>query len=218
MINNIIKNAKTRMEKSIDSLKSELAKLRTGRAHPSLLEHIMVSYYGNPTPLNQIANVAIENSRTLMVTPWEKNMVSDIEKAIMTANLGLNPNTAGTVIRIPMPPLTEERRKSLGKVVREEAERARVSIRNIRRDANQELKTLLKDKAISEDEDHRAQASIQKTTDAILSFRNSSGIPCAPISPSPEKVSETQIILPPTAIFVKLPILRNPFGQPITAT
>ncbi len=168
MINNIFKDAKARMEKSIEALKSELAKLRTGRAHPSLLEHIMVSYYGNPTPLNQVANVAIENSRTLIVTPWEKNLVSDIEKAIMTANLGLNPNTAGTVIRIPMPPLTEERRKSLGKVVREEAERARVAVRNIRRDANQELKTLLKDKAISEDEDHRAQASIQKTTDEYI--------------------------------------------------
>jgi ribosome recycling factor len=168
MINNIIKEAKNRMDKSVDALRGELAKLRTGRAHPSLLEHIMVSYYGNPTPLSQIANVSIENSRTLMVTPWEKNMVSDIEKAIMTANLGLNPNTAGTVIRIPMPPLTEERRKSLAKVVREEAERARVAVRNIRRDANQELKTLLKDKAISEDEDHRAQASIQKTTDEYI--------------------------------------------------
>src|SRR3990167_5781798 len=168
MINNIIKNAKTRMEKSIDSLKSELAKLRTGRAHPSLLEHIQVSYYGNPTPLNQVANVAIENARTLMVTPWDKNMVAEIEKAILKADLGLNPNTAGLVIRIPMPPLTEERRRSLTKVVREEAERARVSIRNIRRDANQELKTLLKDKAISEDEDHRAQATIQKTTDEFV--------------------------------------------------
>lgn len=168
MINAVIKDAKIRMEKSIDSLKSELAKLRTGRAHPSLLEHISVSYYGNSTPLSQVANVAIENARTLTVTPWEKHMVSDIEKAIMTANLGLNPNTAGTVIRIPMPPLTEERRKSLGKVVREEAERARVAIRNIRRDANQEFKALLKDKAISEDDDHRAQASIQKTTDEFI--------------------------------------------------
>src|SRR3990167_3258208 len=168
MINNITKETKSRMEKCIDALKYELAKLRTGRAHPSLLEHIMVSYYGAMTPLSQVASVAIENSRTLTVTPWEKSIVSDIEKAIMTANLGLNPNTAGTVIRIPMPPLTEERRKSLGKVVREEAERARVSIRNIRRDANQELKTLLKDKAISEDEDHRAQASIQKTTDEYI--------------------------------------------------
>ena len=168
MSNNITRDAKQRMEKSIDSLKQELAKLRTGRAHPSLLEHVMVNYYGNPTPLSQVANIAIENSRTLIVTPWEKNIVSDIEKAILMANLGLNPNTAGTVIRIPMPPLTEERRKSLGKVVREEAERARVAVRNIRRDANQELKTLLKDKAISEDEDRRAQASIQKTTDEYI--------------------------------------------------
>lgn len=165
MINNILKDAKNRMEKSIDSLKSELVKLRTGRAHPGLLEHIMVNYYGNATPLNQIANVAVENARTLMITPWEKNMVSEIEKAILTANLGLNPNTAGTVIRIPMPLLTEERRKSLGKVVREEAENTRVAIRNIRRDANQEFKTLLKDKTISEDEERRAQTTIQKTTD-----------------------------------------------------
>lgn len=168
MISTIIRDAKARMEKSIDSLRGELAKLRTGRAHPSLLEHIMVSYYGNPTPLSQVANVAIENSRTLTVTPWEKSMVSDIEKAILTANLGLNPNTAGMVIRIPMPPLTEERRKSLGKVVREEAERARVSIRNIRRDANQEFKTLLKDKAISEDEEHAAEALMQKATDEFV--------------------------------------------------
>jgi len=168
MINNITRDTKSRMEKSIDALKQELAKLRTGRAHPSLLEHLTVNYYGNPTPLNQVANIAIENARTLMVTPWEKTMVQEIEKAIMTANLGLNPNTAGTVIRIPMPPLTEERRKSLGKVVREEAERARVAIRSIRRDANQELKTLLKDKKISEDEEHRAQTTVQKTTDEFV--------------------------------------------------
>lgn len=168
MINNITKEARHRMEKSVDALRSELAKLRTGRAHPSLLEHIMVNYYGTQTQLNQVANVAIENSRTLMITPWEKSMVSEIEKAILTANLGLNPNTAGTVIRIPMPPLTEERRKNLGKVVREEAERARVSIRNIRRDANQELKTLLKDKTISEDEERRAETIMQKTTDEFV--------------------------------------------------
>jgi ribosome recycling factor len=168
MISNITRDAKTRMEKSIESLKQELAKLRTGRAHPSLLEHIMVSYYGTPTPLSQVANVAVENARTLMITPWEKNVVQDIEKAILTANLGLNPNTAGTTIRIPMPPLTEERRKSLTKVVGGEAERARVAVRNIRRDANQELKTLLKDKKISEDEDRTAQATIQKTTDDFI--------------------------------------------------
>lgn len=165
MINDIMRDAKQRMEKSVDSLKQELVKLRTGRAHTSLLDHIMVNYYGVPTQLNQVANVSVENARTLMVTPWEKNIVPDIEKAIMSANLGLNPNTAGTVIRIPMPPLTEERRKSLGKVVREEAEQARVAIRNIRRDANQELKNLLKEKAISEDEERRAQTATQKTTD-----------------------------------------------------
>jgi ribosome recycling factor len=168
MINTITRDAKSRMEKSIDALRQELAKLRTGRAHPSLLEHIMVSYYGTPTPLSQIANIAVENARTLMITPWEKNLVQDIEKAILTANLGLNPNTAGTTIRIPMPPLTEERRKSLVKVVSGEAERARVSVRNIRRDANQELKTLLKDKKISEDEERGAQVIIQKTTDEFV--------------------------------------------------
>ena len=168
MISNITRDAKARMEKSVESLKYELSKLRTGRAHPSLIDHVMVNYYGNPTPLSQVANIAIENSRTLMVTPWEKNIVSDIEKAILSANLGLNPNTAGTVIRIPMPPLTEERRKSLAKVVRDEAERTRVAVRNIRRDANQEFKTLLKDKAISEDEDRGAQTSMQKITDEFV--------------------------------------------------
>lgn len=168
MINNILQDAKMRMEKCIYSLKQELSKLRTGRAHPGLIEHVMVSYYGTPTPLSQVANIAIENSRTLMVTPWEKNLVPDIEKAILTANLGLNPNTAGSVIRIPMPPLTEERRKSLVKVVSSEAERARVAVRNIRRDANAEIKTLLKDKKISEDEERHAQTTIQKTTDEFV--------------------------------------------------
>ena len=168
MINHIIKDAKTRMEKSLDTLRQELAKLRTGRAHPSLLEHVMVSYYGTQTPLNQVANIVIENARTLAITPWEKNIVSEIEKAIISANLGLNPNTSGTLIRVPMPPLTEERRKSFGKVVRTEAELARVAIRNIRRDSNQEFKTLLKDKKISEDDDHRAQAQMQKMTDDFV--------------------------------------------------
>src|SRR3990167_2649478 len=168
MINEIIKDTKSRMEKTTDALKIELAKLRTGRAHPTLIEHVMVNYYGVPTPLSQVANIAVENARTLIVTPWEKHLVQDIEKAILTANLGLNPNTAGTVIRIHMPPLTEERRKSLGKVVREEAEKARVAVRNIRRDANNELKSLLKDKEISEDEEHRAQTTVQKTTDEFI--------------------------------------------------
>lgn len=168
MIEDIISHAKERMAKSITALEKELAKLRAGRAHPSLLEHIQVNYYGNSTPLNQVANVAVENARTLTVTPWEKNMIADIEKAIMTANLGLNPNTAGMVIRIPMPPLTEERRKSLAKIVREEAERARIAIRNIRRDANTDFKSLLKEKEISEDDDHRAQAAMQKETDHFI--------------------------------------------------
>jgi ribosome recycling factor len=168
MSDNIHRDAKQRMDKTVDALKHELAKLRTGRAHPSLLEHLMVNYYGVPTQLSQVANIAIENSRTLIVTPWEKNIVPDIEKAIITANLGLNPNTAGTVIRIPMPALTEDRRKSLGKVVREEGERARVAVRNIRRDANQEYKNLLKDKTISEDELRRFETIMQKTTDDMV--------------------------------------------------
>lgn len=170
MINEIISEAKTRMQKSIAALKQELAKLRTGRAHPSLLEHVRVDYYGTPTQLSQVASVSIENARTLTVSPWEKDMVSQIEKAILKADLGLNPNTAGMVIRIPMPPLTEERRKSLAKVVREEAERGRISIRNIRRDANNDFKALLKDKEISEDDDRRAQTSMQKVTDEFIAM------------------------------------------------
>ncbi len=168
MINNIAREAKLRMQKSVDALTYELTKLRTGRAHPSLLEHISVNYYGNSTPINQVANVTVENARTLMVTPWEKQMVSEIEKAILKADLGLNPSTAGTVIRIPMPPLTEERRRSLVKVVREESEKARVSVRNVRRDANHEFKQLLKDKSISEDDEHRAQTNMQKLTDEYI--------------------------------------------------
>lgn len=168
MINDIINNAKTHMEKSLVSLKTELSKLRTGRAHPSLLEHIKVDYYNVETPLNQVASITIENPRMLAVTPWEKPMVAPIEKAIRTSDLGLNPATAGTVIRVPLPPLTEERRRDLTKVVREEAERARVSIRNIRRDANNDFKELLKEKEISEDEERQAQNSIQKLTDSHI--------------------------------------------------
>ena len=168
MINEIISQVKIRMQKSIDALKQELTKLRTGRAHPGLLEHVKVSYYGVPTALSQVANISVENARTLTVTPWEKPMVVEVEKAILKADLGLNPNTAGMVIRIPMPPLTEERRRDLVKVVGEEAEKTRVAIRNIRRDANQEFKALLKEKAISEDDDHRAQTSIQKVTDEYV--------------------------------------------------
>jgi ribosome recycling factor len=168
MINDIINDAKIHMDKALAALKTELAKLRTGRAHPSILEHIKVNYYNNETPLNQVASITVENPRMLAVTPWEKSMVGPIEKAIQTSDLGLNPATAGTVIRVPLPPLTEERRKDLVKVVREEAERARVSIRNIRRDANNDFKELLKEKEISEDEERHAQNSIQKMTDSHI--------------------------------------------------
>ena len=168
MIDDIEKRTAERMGKSIDSLKHELAKIRTGRAHPSLLDHITVSYYGNEVPLSQTANITIDDPRTLAVTPWERNMVQAIEKAILTSDLGLNPASAGNVIRVPMPPLTEERRKDLVKIVRHEAENARVAIRNIRRDANNELKATLKEKQISEDQEHRSQDRIQKLTDRYI--------------------------------------------------
>lgn len=169
MINNVINDTRLRMEKSVITLKTELLKLRAGRAHPSLLEHIKVNYYNVDTPLNQVATIAIENSRMLTVTPWEKNIVGLIEKAIQKAELGLNPVTVGIMIRIPLPPLTEERRKGLGRIVRDAAEKARVVIRNIRREANNHLKELLKAKEISEDEERRAQNSIQKLTDTQIS-------------------------------------------------
>ncbi len=165
MIDDIRQDAASRLAKSVEALENELAKVRTGRAHPSLLDHITVSYYGSPTPLKQVANVSVEDGRTLVVQPWEQNMVSAVEKAILESDLGLNPNTAGTVMRIPMPPLTEERRKSLIKVVRGEAEQSRVAIRNIRRDANSDLKDLVKEKMISEDDERRGQEIIQKLTD-----------------------------------------------------
>lgn len=165
MINDIMKDAKQRMDKCVESFKTALTKLRTGRAHPSLLDHVMVDYYGTPSPLNQVANIAVEDARTLSVTPWEKPMVAAIEKAIITSDLGLNPSSAGTVIRIPLPPLTEERRKSLAKVVRDEAEKARISVRNVRRDAIADCKDLLKSKDISEDDERRAQTDVQKITD-----------------------------------------------------
>lgn len=168
MIDELKNDAELRMGKSIDSLRHELTKLRTGRAHTSLLDHVMVSYYGNDTPLNQVANVGVADARTLVISPWEKGMVQAIEKAIMTANLGLTPNTAGTVIRIPLPPLTEERRRDMTKVVRHEAEGARVAIRNIRRDANSDLKDMLKEKLVSEDQERRAQDDIQKLTDKYI--------------------------------------------------
>jgi len=165
MIDDLKKDATDRMGKCVVAFKNELKRLRTGRAHPSLLDHIRVEYYGNEVPLNQVANVALEDARTITVTPWEKQMVQVIEKAIMKSDLGLNPNTAGTVIRVPMPPLTEERRRDLTKVVRHEAENARVAVRNVRRDVMNELKEMLKEKLVSQDDDRRAQDEIQKLTD-----------------------------------------------------
>lgn len=166
MIEDIKKDASIRMSKTLDSLRTELAKIRTGRAHPSLLEHVHVEYYGSLVPISQAANVSIEDARTLAVAPWDKNMVQPLEKAIMKSDLGLNPVTAGTIIRIPLPPLTEERRISLGKVVHHEGENGKIAIRNIRRDAIQQIKGLLKNKDISEDDDHRAEQEIQQLTDS----------------------------------------------------
>lgn len=164
----IIKTAETRMRKSIDAFKTEIAKLRTGRAHPSILDHIRVSYYGNDTTINQVANINASDARTLTITPWEKNMVGPIEKAIRESDLGLNPATTGDIIRVPMPALNEERRKELIKVVRTEAETARVSIRNVRRDANNELKDSLKRKVITEDDERRQTDEIQKLTNKFI--------------------------------------------------
>jgi ribosome recycling factor len=168
MIDGLKKDVTARMTKAVDALKLELAKLRTGRAHPSLLDHITVNYYGNDVPLKQVANVSVSDARTLSVTPWEKNITAAIEKAIQLSDLGLTPSSSSGVIRVPLPSLTEQRRKDLVKVVKGEGEGARVAVRNVRRDANQELKNLLKDKKISEDEDRRAQDEIQKLTDKFV--------------------------------------------------
>lgn len=168
MIEDIKQEAAARMAKSLDNLKHDLVKVRTGRAHTSLLDHISVSYYGVDTPLNQVASIGIGDARTLLVTPWEKNMVPVVEKAILASDLGLTPSTAGNVIRIPLPPLTEERRRDLAKLVRQEGEGARVAIRNIRREANADLKDLLKEKDITEDDERRAQEAIQKLTDKYI--------------------------------------------------
>ncbi len=165
MIDEIKSDADTRMGKSIEALKGELTKLRTGRAHTSLLDHISVEYYGNATPLSQVATITVSDARTLTVTPWEKNMVGPVEKAIMTSDLGLNPATSGSVIRVPLPALTEERRKDMIRIVRHEGEQAKVAIRNIRRDANSDIKALLKEKDITEDEERQAEEAIQKLTD-----------------------------------------------------
>jgi ribosome recycling factor len=168
VLNEIKKDASSRMAKSVASLRQELTKIRTGRAHTSLLDHITVEYYGSEVPLNQVSNVGVEDSRTLTVTPWEKDMVAKIEKAIMTSDLGLNPATAGTVIRVPLPPLTEERRKDMIRVVRNEAEGGRIAIRNIRRDAIHDVKELLKEKMIGEDDERRAEDEIQTITDKYI--------------------------------------------------
>jgi ribosome recycling factor len=168
MIEIVIEDAQQRMEKSVLALRHDLVKIRTGRAHTSLLDHISVPYYGVDTPLAQVANVSVLDSRTLGVTPWEKNMVTAVEKAIMISDLGLNPSSAGTLIRIPLPMMTEERRKEMIKIVRHETEQARIAVRNVRRDANGQLKTMVKDKDISEDDERRAQEIIQKLTDQTI--------------------------------------------------
>lgn len=168
MIEDIKKDAEGRMQKSLESLETALKKVRTGRAHPSLLDTITVPYYGSDSPLNQLANISVEEGRTLLVSPFDKSLIPDIERAIMTSDLGLNPSTAGMVIRLPLPPLTEETRRDLVKVVRAEAEHAKVAIRNIRRDANGDFKDLLKEKEISEDEARHAEEQIQQLTDRMV--------------------------------------------------
>ena len=168
MINDVRKSAEQKMARSIETLKTDLAKVRTGRAHTGLLDHIHVDYYGSSMPLSQVANVTLADPRTLGVTPWEKKMIPVVEKAIRDSDLGLNPATSGDMIRVPMPPLTEERRKELIKVVHKEAEAAKVAVRNVRRDANDHLKKLLKDKQCSEDEERRAHDDLQKLTDRFV--------------------------------------------------
>jgi ribosome recycling factor len=165
MLDDIKKDARERMAKCVATFQADMKKLHTGRAHPSLIEHLKVDYYGNDTPLNQVANIAVEDGRTLVVSPWEKSMVQPIEKAIHKSDLGLNPMTAGTIIRIPMPPLTEERRREFTKVIRQDAEGARVAVRNVRRDVMSDIKDALKEKLISQDEEKRAETDIQKLTD-----------------------------------------------------
>jgi len=162
------KNTEQKMGKSIETLKADLAKVRTGRAHAGILDHVKVDYYGNPTQLSQVANITLIDARTIGVQPWEKKMVAPIEKAIRESDLGLNPATQGDIIRVPTPPLTEERRKEMVKLVKTEAEDAKIAIRNIRRDANEGLKKLVKDKSISEDDERRAQDDIQKLTDRFV--------------------------------------------------
>ncbi|ERK12303.1 MAG: ribosome recycling factor [Pantoea sp.] len=168
MINEIKKDAETRMDKCVEAFKNTISKVRTGRASPSLLDGIVVEYYGTPTPLRQLASVTVEDSRTLKINVFDRSMGPAVEKAIMASDLGLNPSSAGSDIRVPLPPLTEERRKDLIKIVRGEAEQGRVSVRNVRRDANDKIKALLKDKEISEDDERRAQDDVQKMTDVRI--------------------------------------------------
>lgn len=168
MISDIKKNVEQKMKKTLEALKADLGKIRTGRAHTGILDHVMVDYYGNPTPVNQVANVTLTDARTIGVQSYEKNMVGPIEKAIRDSDLGLNPATNGDLIRVPMPMLTEERRRDLTKVVKSEGEDARIAVRNIRRDANEQLKKLLKDKQVGEDEERRAQDDVQKLTDRFV--------------------------------------------------
>ena len=168
MIADVKKSADQKMHKTLEALKTDLGKVRTGRAHSGLLEHIMVDYYGTPTALKQLANMSVPDARTIAVTPYEKRMAPAIEKAIRDSDLGLNPSTTGDMVRVPMPPLTAERRKELTKVVKHEAENAKVAVRNVRRDANTHLKELVKDKKISEDEERRGQDEVQKLTDRYI--------------------------------------------------
>lgn len=168
MLDEIKTDASSRMARSVASLQQELMKIRTGRAHTSLLDHITVEYYGSKVPLNQVSNIGVEDSRTLIITPWEKDMVQPIEKAIMSSDLGLNPTTAGTVIRVPLPALTEERRKDMIRIVRHEAEGGRIAIRSIRRDALHDIKEMLKEKMIGEDDERRAEGEIQDITDKFV--------------------------------------------------
>ena len=168
MIAEVKKSAEQKMQKSLEALKADLGKVRTGRAHTGLLEHITVDYYGTQTPLPQVANLTLIDARTIGVAPWEKRLASAIEKAIRDSDLGLNPSSMGDLVRVPMPALTEERRRDLIKVVRGEAENARVAVRNVRRDANAELKGLLKDKKVAEDDERRAQEDVQKLTDRFI--------------------------------------------------
>ena len=168
MIKEVIDDAEKRMEKSLNSLEVAFAKIRTGRAHPSLLDGVIISYFGVDTPINQLANISVEETRSLIISPWEKQLIPEIEKAILKSDLGLNPSSSSDSIRLPMPPLTEENRRDLARIAKSEAENARIAVRNIRRDANGDLKDFLKEKEITEDEQRRGEEAIQKLTDAMI--------------------------------------------------